>query len=124
MTDGIRKALILPGAGARGAYQVGVLKALAEQLEPQAPCPFTVLSGTSAGAINAAVLASRAGDFAAAVARGEFFGVGSRSEKPNDLQGKPGGFRMLTCCAVDESLAKTPRQSARSERCAEPSRPE
>ena len=67
MTDGIRKALILPGAGARGAYQVGVLKAVAEQLEPRAPCPFSVLSGTSAGAINAAVLASRAGNFGAAV---------------------------------------------------------
>ena len=62
-----RKALILPGAGARGAYQVGVLKAVAELLPVGAPCPFTVLSGTSAGAINAAVLASRAGNFAHAV---------------------------------------------------------
>jgi NTE family protein len=64
---GIRKALILPGAGARGAYQVGVLKAVAELLPADAPCPFSVLSGTSAGAINAAVLASRAGSFVAAV---------------------------------------------------------
>ena len=62
-----RKALILPGAGARGAYQVGVLKAIAELLPDNAPCPFTVLSGTSAGAINAAVLASRAGNFLHAV---------------------------------------------------------
>lgn len=67
MAEGTRKALILPGAGARGAYQVGVLKAIAELLPPRAPCPFAVLSGTSAGAINAAVLASRAGHFRKAV---------------------------------------------------------
>lgn len=62
-----RKALILPGAGARGAYQVGVLKAVAELLPERARNPFAVLSGTSAGAINAAVLASRAANFAHAV---------------------------------------------------------
>ncbi|HUF74274.1 MAG TPA: patatin-like phospholipase family protein [Gammaproteobacteria bacterium] len=67
MAGGIRKALILPGAGARGAYQIGVLKAVAELLPADAPCPFSVLSGTSAGAINAAVLASRAGSFVTAV---------------------------------------------------------
>jgi len=63
----MRKALILPGAGARGAYQVGVLKAIAELLPEKSPCPFAVLSGTSAGAINAAVLASRASHFHGAV---------------------------------------------------------
>jgi NTE family protein len=64
----LRKALILPGAGARGAYQVGVLKAVADLLPKRAPNPFAVLSGTSAGAINAAVLASRAAYFHRAVA--------------------------------------------------------
>ncbi|MDX1563567.1 MAG: patatin-like phospholipase family protein, partial [Gammaproteobacteria bacterium] len=59
--------MVLPGAGARGAYQIGVLKAIAELVPPGAPCPFVVLSGTSAGAINAAVLASRAGHFRHAV---------------------------------------------------------
>jgi NTE family protein len=62
-----RKALILPGAGARGAYQVGVLKAIAEFLPRRARNPFAVISGTSAGAINAAVLASRAQNFEHAV---------------------------------------------------------
>lgn len=52
--------LVLPGGGARGAYQVGVLKAIAEFLPRRSPSPFRVLSGTSAGAINAAVIASRA----------------------------------------------------------------
>jgi NTE family protein len=52
------------GGGARTAYQVGVLRALANMLDarPNAPgtFPFQVLVGTSAGAINAAFLASRA----------------------------------------------------------------
>jgi len=59
--------LVLPGGGARGAYQVGVLKAIAEMLPRRSPNPFAVLSGTSAGAISAAVLASRARCFRVAV---------------------------------------------------------
>jgi NTE family protein len=59
---------MLPGAGARGAYQVGVLKALARILPERAPSPFSVICGTSAGAINAAVLAGRAANFERAVA--------------------------------------------------------
>jgi NTE family protein len=62
-----RKALVLPGAGARGAYQVGVLKAVASLLPRNAHNPFAVISGTSAGAINAAVLAGRAANFERAV---------------------------------------------------------
>jgi NTE family protein len=57
-----RIALVLPGGGARSAYQVGVLRAIAGWLPPAAPLPFSILCGTSAGAINAAVLAARAGD--------------------------------------------------------------
>ena len=67
MAKGLRKALILPGAGARGAYQVGVLKAIARLLPRHARNPFAVIVGTSAGAINAAVLASRASNFNVAV---------------------------------------------------------
>jgi NTE family protein len=59
---------VLPGAGARGAYQVGVLKAIASVLPKRAPNPFSVICGTSAGAINAAVLAGRAANFERAVA--------------------------------------------------------
>jgi NTE family protein len=73
MTDKApKKALILPGAGARGAYQVGVLKAIAEFLPHRARNPFSVISGASAGAINAAVLASRARNFEAAVAEMQY----------------------------------------------------
>ena len=58
----------MPGGGARCAYQVGVLKAVAEILTRRSPSPFAVLSGTSAGAINATVLACQAHLFRAAVA--------------------------------------------------------
>ena len=58
------QALVLMGGGARTAYQVGVLQALASmlRLQPRAEdtFPFQVLVGTSAGAINAACLASTA----------------------------------------------------------------
>jgi NTE family protein len=63
-----RDALVLSGGGARGAYQVGVLKAIAEWLPDDAPCPFEVLVGTSAGALNAAALAARATNFREGVA--------------------------------------------------------
>ncbi len=65
-------ALILPGGGARAAYQVGVLKAINELMAKQAN-PFPVICGTSAGAINAAVLASHAHEFMVGVERLEHF---------------------------------------------------
>mgnify|MGYP001819042421 FL=1 len=64
--------LILPGGGARGAYQVGVLKAIAE-IMPLGANPFPVICGTSAGAINAAVLASHAHEFSVGIERLEHF---------------------------------------------------
>jgi NTE family protein len=71
VSERTRKALVLPGAGARGAYQVGVLKAIASLLPKGAHNPFAIISGTSAGAINAAVLAGRAGNFEHAIAEME-----------------------------------------------------
>jgi NTE family protein len=62
-----RDALVLSGGGARGAYQVGVLKAIAEWLPDDAPCPFEVLVGTSAGALNAAAVGAHADSLREAV---------------------------------------------------------
>jgi len=62
-----RLGLILTGGGARSAYQVGVLKAISEMVPKGSPLPFPVITGTSAGAVSATVLASRAGDFRVAV---------------------------------------------------------
>ena len=60
-------ALILSGGGARAAYQVGVLKGLAEILPDRYHTPFPIICGTSAGAINTLGLAGRPGNFAARV---------------------------------------------------------
>ena len=56
-------ALILSGGGARAAYQVGVLKAIAEFLPRHAHNPFPIICGTSAGALNAATVAVNAQNF-------------------------------------------------------------
>lgn len=61
--DSARTAIVLPGGGARSAYQVGVLKALAEALPAGAPLPFGIVTGTSAGGILTALLAAHAHDF-------------------------------------------------------------
>jgi NTE family protein len=60
---------IMSGGGARAAYQVGVLRAIAAMLPQGAANPFAIICGTSAGAINAASLASNADRFATGVAR-------------------------------------------------------
>jgi NTE family protein len=59
-------ALILSGGGARAAYQIGVLKAVAEII-PTAHNPFPIVCGTSAGAINTMALAGRNGGFRARI---------------------------------------------------------
>lgn len=62
-------ALILSGGGARAAYQVGSLRAIAHILGRHKRSPFPIICGTSAGAINAAMLAVHADDFRRGVAR-------------------------------------------------------
>ncbi|MGH8716297.1 MAG: patatin-like phospholipase family protein [Burkholderiales bacterium] len=61
--------VILTGGGARAAYQVGVLWAISRLLPRNAPNPFPIICGTSAGAINAAALAINATGFRAGVGR-------------------------------------------------------
>ena len=55
--------LVLTGGGARSAYQVGVLKGIAELLRRGSSCPFPIITGTSAGAVSAIALASDAAHF-------------------------------------------------------------
>ena len=66
--DHSKTALVLPGGGARGAFQVGVLRAIAELVPRGTVNPFGIISGTSAGAINSVVLAAKARRFRVAVA--------------------------------------------------------
>jgi NTE family protein len=57
-------ALVLSGGGARAAYQVGVLRLLAREFPSVVP---DILTGVSAGGINAAFLAARQAPFAVKV---------------------------------------------------------
>jgi NTE family protein len=58
-------ALVLSGGAARGAYQSGVLRALARRI-PE--LRFSIITGVSAGAINAAFIAAHPGSLAEATA--------------------------------------------------------
>jgi len=58
-------ALVLSGGGARGAYQAGVLKYIAEAF-PETQ--FQIMTGISAGAINTGYLANHTGTFREAAA--------------------------------------------------------
>ena len=69
MATPLKLAIVLSGGGARAAYQAGVLHAIAQWQPAGAPLPFTVVTGTSAGAINAAAIAAGAQDFGRATAR-------------------------------------------------------
>ncbi len=59
--------LVLPGGGARAAYQVGVLRAIADLLPARASNPFPIVTGTSAGAVNATAIAVHAHRFRVAI---------------------------------------------------------
>lgn len=71
-------ALVLSGGGARAAYQVGLLRCVARH-RPDLHVP--ILTGVSAGAINAACLAAHPGSFRDAVEA--LTGLWSRLEIPS-----------------------------------------
>ncbi len=103
MTANNRKtALVLPGGGARGAYQAGVLKAVSD-LNGDRANPFPIICGTSAGAINAALLASHANEFSLGVERMAEFWQSMhcsriyRTDWPNTLNS---GIRWLAALAL------------------------
>lgn len=62
-------ALILSGGGARAAYQVGALQAIADMMPTACGNPFPIICGTSAGALNATALAVHAACFSEGVDR-------------------------------------------------------
>jgi len=58
-----KNALVLTGGGARAAYQVGVLSAIAKFIPRNHGIPFPILCGTSAGAVNTTALGCYASCF-------------------------------------------------------------
>jgi NTE family protein len=71
--------LVLTGGGSRAAYQVGVLRAIADLL-PLSRNPFQVIVGTSAGAVAASVLAAGGDHWRSAVEGLEYVWTNLRSE--------------------------------------------
>lgn len=63
-----KTGLVLTGGGARGAYQAGFLRGMAD-IVPIKNLPFPIITGCSVGAINAAYLACFAHDFKEATER-------------------------------------------------------
>lgn len=59
-----RTSIVLSGGGSRGAYEAGVINYIRTMLPPRLAknLHFSILSGTSVGAINAAFMASTADD--------------------------------------------------------------
>jgi len=74
--------LLLSGGGARGAYQVGVLKAIATLYPRNHSIPFPVLCGTSAGAMNSTALGCYASSFHLGVKKLEWIW---RNMRTNDI---------------------------------------
>lgn len=116
-----RTGLLLTGGGARAAYQVGVLQALAEIRRQcgamDQPNPFPIIAGTSAGAINAAALACGADDFDAAVHRIADIWCNFRAQqvyRADSLGIARTGARWLTLLSVGWLLTRWRRLRPRS----------
>jgi len=104
-------ALILPGGGARGAYQVGVLKAIME-ICAEEENPFPIICGTSAGAINAAVLASHAHEYRTGIDRLEAFWSSMHCERVYRTDGWAvfkSALQWALSLALGGRLVSTPR---------------
>jgi NTE family protein len=113
--------LLLTGGGARAAYQVGVLEAIADIRKAAGalaqPNPFPIITGTSAGAVNAAALACGADDFDGTVRR--IAGVWKNFEahqvyRADSLSMLRTGARWMTLLSLGWLLAKWRRMKPRS----------
>ncbi len=92
--------LILTGGGARGAYQAGVLKAIAEMSSAKT-VPFPLISGVSVGALNAVGLASKAGSFKKSADCLEAFWRSLRTENVFEIR-----FRKIAAAACKMGLSE------------------
>lgn len=113
--------LLLSGGGARAAYQVGVLEAIAEIRRScglkNGPNPFPILTGTSAGAINAAALACRSDHFDLAVRQMVQVWRNMRTDqiyKADSLSMLRSGTRWLTLLSLGWTMARWSRLRPRS----------
>lgn len=97
MFNGHKVGLVLSGGGAKGAYQAGVVKALAEL-----KVPVHAIAGASIGALNGAVLAS-ATDIVEGGQRLEAIWQELASDSPLKQQ-TPSYFRLLIAAGLRENI--------------------
>lgn len=113
-----KNALVLTGGGARAAYQVGVLSAIAKFVPRNHATPFPILCGTSAGAINTTALGCYASCFQLGVKKLEWVWKNLDTSKiyHNDALGVFGyiGKGMLASFQADYAN-KLPRSLLNSE---------
>lgn len=107
--------LVLTGGGARAAYQVGVLYQIAKWLWEEGATsflhPFPILSGTSAGAINAAAIACGGSNFFESVEAMVDIWENFTAEQVYDVNslGKPSNSRIMTALSVGLMLRRKPK---------------
>ena len=113
-----KNALVLTGGGARAAYQVGVLTAIAKFIPRNHGTPFPILCGTSAGAINTTALGCYASCFNLGVKKLEWIWKNLDTAKiyHNDAKGVFGhiGKGMLASFQADYAK-KLPRSLLNNE---------
>ncbi len=113
-----KNALVLTGGGARAAYQVGVLSAIAKFVPRNHAIPFPILCGTSAGAINSTALGCYASCFQLGVKKLEWMWKNLDTSKiyHNDTRGVFGhiGKGILASFQADYA-SKLPRSLLNSE---------
>ena len=116
-----RVGLVLTGGGARAAYQVGVLEAISDLRiacgAGRGPNPFPIITGTSAGAINAAALACGADHFDRAVRRIARVWRHFRAQqvyRADSLSVMRSGARWLTLLSMGWMLTRWRRMRPRS----------
>lgn len=97
MSEYGKVGLVLSGGGAKGAYQVGVVKALVEF-----GIPVHIMSGASIGSLNGAVLAS-APNLAVGAARLEEIWMELAQDSPLKRQ-SPSYLKLLFAAGLRESL--------------------
>ncbi len=108
--------LVLTGGGARAAYQVGVLYQIAKWLKvhgrEEHAYPFPILTGTSAGAINATALGCAGDQFFESVDKLMHIWENFRAEqvyRADTLGIVRTGARWLTALSIGWLLRKRPR---------------
>jgi len=103
--------LVMTGGGARGAYQVGVLKAISE-ISATKTVTFPVITGVSVGALNAAGLAAQFDNFDRSTAYLEKFWRSLTTKDVFDTRLTSmafTGLRMITSEFLPKILRNTPK---------------